>query len=152
MRCAFALALCCLALVSSWARPESIPSTASPPAVSAPSSPTLSDIAARLSALSTALSSEASAQSTELQESKSLLEESRNALLSSQASLDKAARETRLRSLDAALWRFGALSGVLGAGGSLLEPAKAQGAAIGAGIGAAIALAWTIFDYWPPWK
>ena len=151
MKCAFALVLVSLALASSWARPEPSSSIASPPAVSAPSSPTLSDIAARLSALSTALSSEANAQSTELQESKSLLEASRNALLNSQASLDKAAKEIRLRSLEAGLWRAAALAGIAGLAGSLLDPEKAWGAGYGIGLGLVAGAAWDIVEVWLPW-
>lgn len=151
MRCALVAFLACLALVSSWAQDPPSSSTDSPPAASALTSPKLSDIAARLLSLSTALSSEADAQSIELSELQSLLEESRTALESSQASLDKAAVEAKRLSAGMALWRVGALSGVIGLAGSLLDHEAARGAGIGAGIGAAAAAVWWAVEAWPPW-
>lgn len=173
-------ALCLSLCSSVWlsALPESSSSTDSPPAASAPTLQPPNATWDQLDEIWTQLEQSGQSSSIDSAQLRTALDQARqqltqlssqladsrtqaSALSSSLAQADlslqasgqslKAAQALASRQrLDAALWRFGSLSGVLGASGSLLDPAKAQGAAIGAGIGAAIALAWTIFD--PPWK
>jgi hypothetical protein len=112
VRCALVVCLAFLlsALLSAQAGPS--PTTGSPPAVSAPTSKQLGDIAARLSVLSSQLLSEAEGSEIDLAELKSSLEESRSALLSCQQSLDEAAKKAQRQSLELWLWRGAAAAGV----------------------------------------
>jgi hypothetical protein len=96
--CALVLALLFASCPSVSAQAEPSPTTVSPPAASATSSPTLGDIAARLSRLSTELS-------REVADLRTSLEESRNALTSSQASLDLASKALRARNAELWIWR-----------------------------------------------
>ena len=163
MRCALAAALLSLALASSWAQESPSSSIDSLPAVLAPTSPRSDYLSsdgtinwAKLDADSQAhlqTASELSASASETESKLKDLQTQYTDLLNLSRAADEAARKALARSsANSALWRVGALSGVAGLAGSLLDHEAARGAGVGAGIGALAAAVWWVVEGWPPWK
>jgi hypothetical protein len=74
-----------------------------------------------------------------------------NSLAALRQDLVAAKAEVRRHNLAAGLWRAGALSGIAGLAGSLLDRSNPRGAAIGAGAGALAGGVWLLTEHWPPW-
>lgn len=72
-----------------------------------------------------------------------------DSIKSCEANIQTAAKQARLRSLENALWRGAALSGIAGLGGCLADAGTARGAAIGAGVGALAGAAWFVVEHLP---
>jgi hypothetical protein len=94
----------------------------------------------------TTLSGQLDASRTQVLALSSSLAQADQSLASSVASLKEAQAQSRRRSLEAGLWRAGALAGALGLAGALLDAVPLRGAGIGAGIGGVLGGMWMIAE------
>lgn len=163
MRCALAVLLLSLWCASSWAQPAPSASSTSPLPDLPPISRQLSDLATTLErALSDSATdwdllsqvlTEHSQKLAALAASSTALERetvSMQASLSAcESSLLEAMRAALRHSLEAALWRVGALSGALGVVGALADARQVRGAVLGAIVGAASGAVWWVVESRP---
>jgi septal ring factor EnvC (AmiA/AmiB activator) len=176
--CALAVSLSLLSALQSWGQASSTPSTdyrpgasAAPSSSPAPTWEQLDEIWAQLEQsgqtssadlsalktslasarqLSTTLSAQLADSRTQARELSSSLERVGSSLLACERSLQEASAQARRRSLEAGLWRVGALSGV----GACLGAIATKGAPGAAGLGAIPGLVagavWWLAEHWPP--
>jgi septal ring factor EnvC (AmiA/AmiB activator) len=178
--CALAVSLSLLSALQSWGQASYMPSTdyrpgasAAPSSSPAPTWEQLDEIWAQLELsgqtssadsqelktslasarqLSTTLSAQLAASRTQARELSSSLERADNSLLACERSLILASAQARRRSLEAGLWRVGALSGVGACLGAIAWKGDAKAAGLGAIPGLVAGAVWWAVENWPPWK